>query len=99
MSEERATAPKQKTIVLSDGKEYVVKPLTLADGKKLLPAFNKLDELRALGKPTEELFDQMADVSYLILSRGNTGVEKEKLFDLLELTTVYTLISMCTGVE
>lgn len=98
MDENRVTASEKKTITLADGKEYIVRKMTLGDAKKLLPAIQKMDELRGSGNISIELIDAMIDVAYQILVVENKEVTKESLTDILELDTVPKLISMTTGV-
>ena len=98
MDENRVTASEKKTITLADGKEYIVRKMTLGDAKKLLPAIQKMDELRGSGNISIELIDSMIDVAYQILVVENKEVTKESLTDILELDTVPKLISITTGV-
>jgi len=98
MEENRVTASEKKTIILADGKEYLVRKMTLGDAKKLLPAIQKMDELRGAGTISVELIDVMIEVAYQILIVENKEVTKEKLTDILELDTVPKLISMTTGI-
>ena len=98
MSEqERVTVAPKSTITLADGKEYIVKKLTLADTQKLLPLINDLDVQRAEGKVTVELLQLMIDISFLLLSKHNPELQKEQMAELLELNTVYALIALCSG--
>lgn len=97
MSEERVTTPVQKTITLADGKEYVVKSLTLKDAKNILPIIEKFDNLRKTMKISEELIDTMVEIAYEILKRHNQLVTKEQLYEILELDSTYKLITMCVG--
>jgi len=94
--EDRVTTVK-KTILLADGKEYEVKPLSLKATKNLLPTIKKLDELKAKEGVTEGLIDIMADICLEILQPTNSDLTKEKIYEIMELGTVYKLLFMAMG--
>ena len=86
-----------KTVTLSDGVAYSIKPLTLRDTKSLLPSINKMDQLRNEKGITAELIDLMVEICYNILSRTNEGLSKDKVSELVEMGSVYDIILLGIG--
>jgi hypothetical protein len=93
MMDERVTTELNK-IVLADGKEYKVRPLTLLATKELLPAIQKMDEIRTEKGITNELVDLMGDICLAILKPTTPELTKDKVLELVELGSVIQLIAL-----
>jgi len=96
MADERLTEQK-RSIKLSDGKDYDIKPLSLLDTKKLLPILNELDKLRSSDGINDRLIELMADVCHEILKRSNPNLTREKVLELVELESVFNIILLGVG--
>lgn len=94
--EERVTETSKK-VKLADGKEYVVKPLTLADTKKLVPEIKQLEELRQTGEVNDALIDKMTDIVFNILKRANEGLTREYVEENVEVNSVQEIIVTAMG--
>ena len=95
--DEQRVTEQIRTVKLADGKEYSIKPLSLLDTKKLLPLINKMDTMRADEGISDALVDLMGDVCFVILKRTNTELTKEKVLEIVELESVYTIVLMGAG--
>ena len=94
--EERVTEQLRK-VILADGKEYIVKPLSLLEIKRIIPELKKLDELKGKDIIDETFLDQMAIIMYEILKRSDSSLTIEKVFEIVEIDKVYEIIFMAMG--
>lgn len=94
--EKRITQESKKTVILSDGKKYEIKPLSLKDTKAILPLIGKVDKLSTEGM-TDELIDAMAEVCKSVLSRKHPELTKDKILELVEVSTVQDIIAKAMG--
>jgi len=94
--EDRVTVQLRK-VTLADGKEYVVKPLSLLEIKKLIPELRKLDELKSKENIDEALLDQMAKIMHEILKRTDDTLTYEKVYEIVDVSKVYEIIFMSMG--
>jgi len=94
--EDRVTEQLRK-VILADGKEYIVKPLSLLEIKRIIPELKKLDELKGKDIIDEAFLDQMAKIMYEILKRSDSSLTVEKVFEIVEIDKVYEIIFMAMG--
>jgi hypothetical protein len=94
--EDRVTEQLRK-VILADGKEYIVKPLSLLEIKRIIPELKKLDELKGKDIIDETFLDQMAKIMYEILKRSDSSLTIEKVFEIVEIDKVYEIIFMAMG--
>ena len=94
--EDRVTEQLRK-VILADGKEYIVKPLSLLEIKRIIPELKKLDELKGKDIIDEAFLDQMAKIMYEILKRSDSSLTIEKVFEIVEIDKVYEIIFMAMG--
>lgn len=93
---ERITQTK-KIIVLADGKEYEIKPLTLKESKDVIPLLKQLDNTHS--ELSEEIVSKTADLCFLILKKSIPELTIERVLDLVDLANVQKIILIASGKE
>ena len=94
MSNENVLAKKGVKVLLRDGKEYMVLPLTLNDLIKVWPIIMKLEENK--DKLSKELLAEMLDLVAVAL-KGQ--VAKEAVGDLVDMADLKVIISAIVGLQ
>ena len=94
--EERVTEQLRK-VILDDGKEYIIRPLSLLEIKRIIPELKKLDELKSKDTIDEAFLDQMAKIMHEILKRTDPTLTIEKVYEIVGIDKVYEIIFMSMG--
>jgi len=84
----------KKTIVLADGIEYEVKPLTLKESKEIIPLIKDLGDLDNL---SEDIINKTAELCLKILSKSIPGLTIDRVLSLVDLGNVQQIILIASG--
>jgi hypothetical protein len=84
----------KKTIVLADGVEYEVKPLTLKESKEIIPLIKDLGDLDNL---SEDIINKTAELCLKILSKSISGLTIDRVLSLVDLGNVQQIILIASG--
>lgn len=92
MANENVIVKKVKKLILRDGKEYSIEPLTLNELIKVWPTIQKLEKSQDNLDAT--LLEDMKEIVYVALKRK---VEKDKVGDLVDLIDLKDIIGAIVG--
>ncbi len=84
----------KKTIVLADGGEYEIKPLTLKESKEIIPLVKDLGDLDNL---SEDIINKTAELCLKILSKSIPELTIERVLNLVDLGNVHQIILLASG--
>jgi len=91
---DRVTQTK-KTIVLADGNQYEVKPLTLKESKTIVPLLKELDKIGE--ELSEETINKVAELCFIILKKSITDLTIDRVLELVDLSSIKEIVLMASG--
>lgn len=92
MANENVISRKSIKVLLRDGKEYAIEPLTLNELIKVWPIIQKLE--KSQDNMDESMLKDMIELVYVALQKK---VEKEKVGDLVDLVDLQIIIAAIVG--
>lgn len=95
MSKKRITRT-EYFLTLADGKEYAVRPLSLAKMKEITPLIRQVESLPDEANVEEfpEVVSKLVDVCFIILNASNNGITKERVEEIVTMEDIQAIVSI-----